>query len=166
MLNRNIQPQASIEDIVNVDGYGNRVFRVDGYSVEFHYEKDHEYSEVIYDLTCPFTFEFIVAGESEVTIVCKAEQGDAYLTQIEPHSPVSPPTDYVMPFPFKLDVITPADVRDTKPKRKTQRQKQAEVDGLLDELITLQTVIDICGDDADYAVRIADVKRKLGEATA
>ena len=40
------------------------------------------------------------------------------------------------------------------------------VDGLLDELNVLKTVIDICGTDEDYAVRIADVKHKLKEATA
>lgn len=66
---------------------------------------------------------------------------------------------------IKLEVITPADVEQAEPKRNS-RTKQTEIDGLLDELNVLKTVIDICGSDEDYAVRIADVKRKLKEATA
>lgn len=160
MLNRNIQPKASIGDIVNVAGYANRVFTVEERAVTFRENEDTEYTEISYDLTCPFSFEFIIAEETEVTIVCKAAGADAYLTQIEPHNEIAP-----LDFPgfsiphVHLSIITPADVA---PKRKPTRR--AVIDGLLDELITLQTVIDVCGTDEDYAVRITDVKRKLKEA--
>ena len=165
MLNRNIQPKASVGDLVNVAGYANRVFTVEETAVTFRKNEDTEYSEVVYDLTCPFTFEYIIAEEAEVTIVCKEADSDDYLTQIEPHNDI----ELLAPLDFErkpinadwlinLTTITPADVA---PKRKPTRR--AVIDGLLDELITLQIVVDVCGTDEDYAVRITDVKAKLKE---
>jgi hypothetical protein len=172
--NNEIKPIATFGDIVTVKGYGNRVFMVEEFTVEYQHHPDGKITpSVIYDLTCPFTFDYIIGEQADITVVCKAATAHMYISQIEPYTPDAPvdyeiksPANYENPkiseWEFKLEVITPADV---KPKRQSKRQKQAEIDGLLDELITMQTVIDICGSDEDYAVRIADVKRKLKEAS-
>ena len=161
--NNEIKPVANFGDLVTVVGYGNRVFMVEAFTIEELNEPRGKTPNVVYDLTCPFTFDFIIGEQTDITVVCKEASANSYLAQIEPYSP-NAPTDFEMPT-YNLQVITPADVA-PKPKRKTQRQKQAEIDGLLDELNVLKTVIEICGNDEDYAVRIADVKRKLKEATA
>lgn len=150
--------KADFGDIVTVNGYTGEYFHVDGFSEYYNYEPGVMFSEVVYDLTAALDYKSgTIAEDSEITLVAKANEAKAFIANL-----LKPPTDYEDK-PYKLVTITPADVANTKPKRKSQRQKQAEIDGLLDELITLQTVIDICGSDDEFAVRIADVKRKLKE---
>lgn len=162
-MTHEIKPVANFGDLVTVVGFGNRVFMVEAFTIEELNEPSGITPNIVYDLTCPYTFEFIIGEQTDITVVCKAATAHTYISQIEPYTPDAP-VDYVKPT-YNLQIITPADVA-PKPKRKTQRQKQAEIDGLLDELNVLKTVIDICGTDEDYAVRIADVKRKLKEVTA
>lgn len=168
-----IKPLASHGDIVTVKGYDNRVFTVEEFTVEYLHHADKTITpSVIYDLTCPFSYDFIIAEQTDITVVCKADKAQAYVAQIEPYTPTAP-QDYEMPAPIRewlgaLNPITDEDLAKSKPKPKrlSMRQKQAVVDGLLDELIGVQTVVDMCGIDAEYAGMIADVKRRLGEATA
>ena len=170
--NNEIHPAASFGDLVRVVGYGDRVFMVEEFIVEYQHRPDGSITpNVAYDLTCPFTFEFIIGEQADIAVVCKAATAHTFISKMTPYSPPDAPVDYP-PSLFSqikkhnLEVITPADVsKHEKPKRKTQRQKQTEIDGLLDELNVLKTVIEICGTDEDYAGRIADVKRKLKEAS-
>jgi len=153
--------KADFGDIVTVSGYAGEYFHVDGFSEYYNYEPGVMFSEVVYDLSAALDYKSgTIAEDSEITLVAKANEAKAFIDSL-----LKPPTDFVDLSAINLEVLMKTDVANSKPKRKTQRQKQAEVDVLLDELITLQTVIDVCGTDEDYAVRIADVKRKLGEAT-
>lgn len=170
MTNGRLPRKADIGDIVTVSGYADAYFHVDGFSEYYNYEPGVMFSEVVYDLSAALDYKSgTIAEDSEITLVAKANEAKAFIDAL-----LKPPVDYedkpkgtqIDKLFVNLTAITNEDVANSKPKRKTARQKQADIDGLLDELITLQTVVDICGDDADYAVRIADVKRKLGEATA
>lgn len=152
---QNMKPSANFGDLVSVVGYGSRVFLVDAYSVQFHHEPGKSYSEIIYDLSCPFTFEFIISDAKEITVVCRKTQVKAYLDEMIPYTHDAP-KDYPQ---IKLEVISSTDVK------ASVKSRQVEIDELLDELITLQIVIDICGSDEDYAVRVHEVRRKLKEAT-
>lgn len=171
--NNEIKPTAAHGDIVTVKGYQNRVFTVEEFTVEYLHHADKTITpSVIYDLTCPHSYDFIIAEQTDVTVVCKAEGADAYISQIEPYVPQAP-QDYEMPAPIRewlgaLNPITDEDIAESKPKPKrlSFRQKQAVVDGLLDELLTVRNVIEILGDSDEYAEKIADVKQRLKEATA
>lgn len=157
-----IKPTASFGDLVTVKGYGNRVFTVESFVYEELNERNGITPNIVYDLTCPFSGDFYISEQADVTVVCKEAESTRYLSQIDPPA-LDAPIDYVKPT-YKLQVITPDDVA-PKPKRQSKRQKQAEIDGLLDELIGVQTVVDMCGIDAEYEAMIADIQRRLREAT-
>lgn len=154
--------KADFGDIVTVSGYAGEYFHVDGFSESYNYEPGVMFSEVVYDLTAALDYKtYVIADDEDVTVVAKASDADAFIASIS-----KPPADFEIPkvlteWAVNLTVITEDDVKQAE-KSPT---KQAEIDSLLDELAVLVTVIEICGSDDDYAVRVADVKRKLKEAT-
>lgn len=149
-----ITPIASYGDIVRVIGYGDHLFAVDAYTIEYHYEHDHEYCELLYDLTCVYGDSgYIVGEQDDISVVCKADQSHEFLKGMSTPPPV-----------YKADWLTVIiDVDKPAVSSRKKPTKQQEIDGLLDELLTLKTVIDICGTDEDYAVRFTDVIAKLKE---
>lgn len=149
-----ITPIASYGDIVRANGYGDHLFAVEAYTIEYHYELDHEYCEVLYDLTCVYGDSgYIIGEQSDISVVCKADQSHEFLQGMTAPPPV-----------YKADWLTVIiDVNKPAVSQRKQPTKQQEIDALLDELLTLKTVIDICGTDEDYAVRFTDVIAKLKE---
>lgn len=151
-----ITPIASYGDIVRVIGYGDHLFAVEAYTIEYHYEHDHEYCELLYDLTCVYGDSgYIIGEQDDISVVCKADQSHEFLKGMTAPPPV-----------YKADWLTVIiDVNKPTVSSRKKPTKQQEIDGLLDELLTLKTVIDICGTDEDYAVRFTDVIAKLKEVS-
>ena len=154
-----ITPIASFGDIVTVVGFGDHLFAVDRYTIEYHYEPDVELCEVIYDLTCVYGDSgYIIGEQADITVVCTADKSEAYLRDYATQEPT-----------YKADWLT-VTVQIDKPKpptdRRKQAQKQALVDELLDELNDLLTLNAFFGGkDFEYAERIARVTGKLKEVS-
>ena len=66
-------------DLVMVAGYIDRLFFVDGWTVEHNYTPEATWTEKWFDVTCAHTGEYHMAEASEVTRVCGADQADDYL---------------------------------------------------------------------------------------
>jgi len=157
--------KATFGDIVTVLGYGNALYKVENFTEQTINEPNGKVSEVFYDLTDVEDYtNYVIADDEDITVVATADNADEYFAKFTMQ--IKPPTDYAKPFYFgDMMINIPSDYAEVakvtkKPKAPT---KQAVIDGLLDELITMQTVIDVCGTDDGYAVRIDDVKRKLKE---
>lgn len=160
-----ITPIASYGDIVRVVGYGDHLFAVEAYTIEYHYEHDFEYCELLYDLTCVYGDSgYIVGEQDDISVVCKAHESDAFLsglTEAKPKSNIGKLT-------VNLNMSDDGTITVNKPKPPTDRRKQVmkqtEIDGLLDELSDLLTLHEVFGGkDLVMAEKIARVTGKLKE---
>lgn len=157
-----ITPIANYGDIVRVVGYGDHLFAVEAYTIEYHYEHDFEYCELLYDLTCVYGDSgYIVGEQDDISVVCKAHESDAFLSGLSTQTPT-----------YKADWLTftvsEGTIKPTLQKPPTDRRKQAmkqdEIDGLLDELSDLLALHEVFGGkDLVMAEKIARVTGKLKE---
>lgn len=74
-----IQPRANLGDLVTIDGYGNRVFRIDALNYEYYRDAEVEHSGIFFETTDVETLELLLADESEVTVISRSEKADNYL---------------------------------------------------------------------------------------
>jgi hypothetical protein len=66
-------------DLVRVDGYWPRVFRVDGYRSEHWRYPNEQWTETVYELVDAHTGEFLEADVEDLTLVETADKADAWL---------------------------------------------------------------------------------------
>lgn len=159
-----ITPIASYGDIVRVVGYGDHLFAVEAYTIEYHYEADHEYCELLYDLTCVYGDSgYIVGEQDDISVVCKAHESDAFLSGITTQTPTYK-ADWLT-FTVSEGTIKPTLQKAQPPTdRRKQALKQDEIDGLLDELSDLLALHEVFGGkDLVMAEKIARVTGKLKE---
>ena len=160
-----ITPIANYGDIVRVVGFGDHLFAVEAYTIEYHYEHDHEYCELLYDLTCVYGDSgYIVGEQDDISVVCKADEADAFLSGLSTQTPTYK-ADWLS-ITFSEGTVKPTLQKAQPPTdRRKQALKQTEIDGLLDELITLKVVMaDVFGEDnLEYTDKIARVTGKLKE---
>lgn len=69
----------SFGDLIHVDGYDNRPFFVDCWTVETIHEPESTWTEVWFDITCAHTGEYMMAELNDITRICGADQADDYL---------------------------------------------------------------------------------------
>ena len=86
-MKHEIKPIASFGDIVKVTGYGDDLFAVDSYIVEYTYEPDSASCEIVYDLTCIIgnVGVFTLAEQADISVVCKAEEANLFLREYKPN---------------------------------------------------------------------------------
>ncbi len=127
-MNPKLTPIARIGDLITLQGYGKRVFRVDSYTHEFIYEIDATTEDIYYDCTCVSTSEYTIGAQDDVTVVCNEAQADAFLKTYK-----HPKFNARMP--NVLENIFAEVKTVTKPVAKTKAvpTKQARIDALLDE---------------------------------
>src|SRR5699024_2639415 len=82
-------------DLGRMDGYGDELFFVDGYSVEHIYKPSAEYVEVCYDLTSAHGGGYTMGFEEDIHRVCGAEAADDYL-MYHASPPKEKPSNYVI----------------------------------------------------------------------
>jgi hypothetical protein len=133
-------------DLVRVDGYWPRVFKVDGYRREQWQYPDEEWTDVVYELHDVGNLEFIEADMADLTLVETADKAEAYLETNPPH--------YEAPAPVKPDWMTfmfgeeekavskPKEPRkptareisakEAEERRAARKERAAEIDNLLD----------------------------------
>jgi len=161
-----ITPIASYGDIVRVVGYGDHLFAVEAYTIEYHYEHDFEYCELLYDLTCVYGDSgYIVGEQDDISVVCKAVESDAFLSGLTEAKPKPSHTPDWLSITFSEGTLKPAIQKAQPPTdRRKQAMKQDEIDGLLDELSDLLALHEVFGGkDLVMAEKIARVTGKLKE---
>lgn len=159
-----ITPIANYGDIVRVVGFGDHLFAVEAYTIEYHYEHDHEYCELLYNLTCVYGDSgYIVGEQDDISVVCKAHESDAFLSGLSTQTPTYK-ADWLT-FTVSEGTIKPTLQKAQPPTdRRKQAMKQTEIDGLLDELSDLLALHEVFGGkDFVMAEKIARVTGKLKE---
>lgn len=68
-----------IGDIVQVFGYGGRIWKVDGYIHSHHVYDDEEWTELCYELTGVDTDDWIDAFEEDMRLLARASEAEEYL---------------------------------------------------------------------------------------
>jgi hypothetical protein len=66
-------------DLVRVDGYWPRVFRVDGYRIEHWRYPNETWTDMVYELVDAHTGEFLEADVEDLTLVETADKADDWL---------------------------------------------------------------------------------------
>lgn len=152
MINPKMTPVANIGDLVNINGYANRLFRVDSYTHEFTFERGIESEDIYYDCTCVSAGEYNLGAQEDITVVCRADDTAEFLKTYE-----HPEVDVIALDIFENmfvnmtwgaeDVIQPIKATVAKTKEPT---KQELIDGYLDELINVNNAIELIGDEDGY----------------
>src|SRR5690625_7622171 len=73
------RPNAGIGDLVTIDGYGNRVFRVDSINYEYYLDEEVEHDGIFYETTDVRTFDMLLAVDVDITVVSPYEHARKYL---------------------------------------------------------------------------------------
>lgn len=156
-MNPKLKPAATIGDIVTIDGYGRRLFRVDGYTHEFMYDEDGANEDIWYDVSCVITGDYTIGAHDEVKFVCEAKYAETYIAAYD--HPALEPLNGGLTMNF-IDV--PAPIPPPKPRIRTKVQTQ--IDALLDEMNDTRSLIETIGDaDGEYARKISEIQTKLRE---
>jgi hypothetical protein len=98
-------------DLVRVDGYWPRVFKVDGYRREHWVYPNEEWTDMVYELHDIANTEFIEADVEDLTLVETADKADDYLAANPPNYEAPAPT-----MPDWMTFITGGDETMSKPK--------------------------------------------------
>ena len=143
-------------DLVRMDGYGDELFFVDGYSVEHIYKPSAEYVEVYYDLTSADGGGYTIGFEEDIHRVCGAEAADDYLMY---HA--SPPKEKPRNYVINIDM---EELANQILQRKTEMSadNSAIIDELLIELNDYMILSEMFGTD-EYDDSIADIKKELSD---
>jgi hypothetical protein len=80
-------------DLVRVDGYWPRVFRVDGYRSEHWQYPNETWTETVYELVDAHTGEFLEADVEDLTLVETADNADEWLAANPASTGASKPFD-------------------------------------------------------------------------
>jgi hypothetical protein len=136
------KPQFNFGDIVKVEGYYPQTFIVDGYREEQYHYPGEQWTDLVYELHCANSLEWLEADEDDLTFVAAAEEAERYLAENPPYEPMRSETNEVISRMFGGDEMKPDQPR--KPtarelsakeaeERKAARKAQAaEIDNLLD----------------------------------
>jgi|SRR5690625_3962352 len=73
------RPNAGIGDLVTINGYGNRVFRIDAVNYEYYRDEEVEHDGFYYETTDVETLEMLLADDVDITIISPSENARKYL---------------------------------------------------------------------------------------
>ena len=157
-MNPNLKPAAQIGDLVTLDGYGRRLFRLDAYTHEISYDEDGPSEDIWYDVSCVITGEYTVGSHDDIVLVCKAQASEKFLDNYQHPA--------IKPLHGGLEIVFTADYfEDYAPKPKPALVKapiQSEIDGFLDEINDIRSLIATIGDaDGEYQRNLDEAKAKL-----
>lgn len=151
-----------VGDLCVVDGYGRRVWEVVGYTREQSY-MDRVYSEeIIYNLTCTITPEWIIGVQSDTTLVCRAEYAFEYIMYLNGEG---------LPPKLSDEESFLSIIKKTEEAAMSNEAKEAmesyiypdTIDGLLEQLADLKFLEETTGQDEALQDNINIVKEKLEE---
>jgi len=166
-MNPKMTPIAQLSDLVTINGYANRLFRVDSYTHEFTFERGIESEDIYYDCTCVTAGEYTLGAQEDLTVVCREGQTEAFLKTYEhPEIDVIASNIYDEMFTNMTwevrDVVNPIKAV-IAPKGPT---KQERIDALLDDMNNVNTAMALIGDEGgDYGRRVDEIKAELEAMT-
>lgn len=169
MINPKMTPLAQLGDLVTINGYANRLFRVDSYTHEFTFERGIESEDIYYDCTCVTAGEYTLGAQEDLTVVCREGQTEEFLKTYE-----HPEIDVIASEMFdgmfgnifgEAEQMTkPVNTVTTKKTKEPTRQELIDV--LLDDMNNVYNAIELVGDDGgDYGRRIDEIKAELSAVT-
>src|SRR5690554_2015861 len=168
-MNPKMTPIAQLGDLVTINGYANRLFRVDSYTHEFTFERGIESEDIYYDCTCVTAGEYTLGAQEDLTVVCREGQTEEFLKTYE-----HPEIDVVASDLFENmfgnifggeadTVIQPYKPINTIIKKPKEPTKQERIDALLDDMNNVNNAIELIGDEGGgYAERLGEIKAELG----
>jgi hypothetical protein len=156
-MKENEKPQVDFNfgDLVRVDGYWPRVFRVLGYRNESYFYPNENWSEIVYELTDASSGEWLEADEADLTLAETADNAEAWLRE-------NPPTQPHTSVKIKPEKPSARELSAQEAeKRKSERKTRAEqIDNLLDIANWNRRMLDKTSDDA-YGDRLFAVEAEL-----
>lgn len=146
MSKNNIRPKANIGDLIKVNGYGMRIFRIDSVNYEYYRDEEEVHDGIFYETVDVQTMELLIADDSDITVLTKAKPGA--------------PSEII-------PTVRGAAVAE---KKAEVRADESEINGLLDELSDYLSLIEMFGEDEEpgdgkYRKKVDEVKAKLTELT-
>jgi hypothetical protein len=132
-------------DLVRVDGYWPRVFKVDGYRREHWQYPNEEWTDMVYELHDVANTEFIEADVEDLTLVETADKADDYLAANPPNYEVpaqEKPEWMTFMFGGEETMSKPKEPRkptareisakEAEERKAARKARAAEIDNLLD----------------------------------
>jgi hypothetical protein len=132
-------------DIVRVDGYWPRVFKVDGYREEKYHYPGEIWTDLVYELYDIANSEWLEADMEDLTLVVEADKADDYLTANPPNYEAPAPTmpdwmtfitggDETMSKPKEPRKLTAREIsaKEAEERKAARKARAAEIDNLLD----------------------------------
>ena len=155
----NLQPKAAIGDLIAVKGYGNRLFRVEEVLFERRFTKDETFDDILYDVHCVDTDEYVVTWDDDTTLIARASGAEIHLRNRPADQRYDPDAK-----PKPISEWTVQISMSPKPKAKAPKPltNAQQIDKLLDKRNDLRAITEVIGDsDGNYAGRIADIDTKI-----
>lgn len=176
----NMTPIANIGDLVNVDGYADKLAEVISYTHEFRYEPDKIYEDIYYDCVCVDSAEYLLASNEDLTVVCQAQDSSDYL-RIYHSKKDNDITSEILGedlteenFQREMErqwskLIIESEGGTMIPKKTDKGRKkspsivrQERIDELLDEMLNVMAVAELVGSDDEYCRdRISEIEAEL-----
>lgn len=164
-MNPKMTPLAQLGDLATIDGYANRLFRVDSYTHEFTFERGIESEDIYYDCTCVTAGEYTLGAQEDLTVVCREGQTEEFLKTYE-----HPEIDVIAVEMFdgmfgnifgEAEQMT-SPFKTVYQKKTKEPTKQERIDALLDDMNNVYNAIELVGDEGgDYGRRIGEIKAEL-----
>lgn len=178
---------ANIGDIVTVEGYELGVFQVESWTHQVDHQSEFIDEVIMYDVTDLKTYNFLIAFQEDISVICKADKADEYLRNLGINKPDSPRT-YGEEYSFMIDPVWEQIENMTFLKKEAEEMasstrgsgkpkemsKQERINRFLDEINDYEELIRNFGDEAEsgddeygerkageYRERIESAKRKL-----
>lgn len=132
-------------DLVRVDGYWPRVFRVDGYHIDTWRYPNETWTETVYELVDAHSGEFLEADVEDLTLVETADKAEAYLAAnpapAQSPAPIKPEWMSIMfggdetmskPKEPRKPTARELSAKEAEERKQARKERGEQIDNLLD----------------------------------
>lgn len=151
-------------DLIRVEGYADRPFFVDSWTIETICLPDVTYSETWFDITCAWTGEYMRAELSDIKRICGADQAEIYL-----ESNTKGSEDMIDTFGWGDEYRPNKKLVTRNPELEKQREEERmkkQVDKLLDDYNDAMVLAEVIEEDAEkYREQAVDILGRLAKFT-
>lgn len=133
----NITPICTVGDLVMINGFGNRVWKVSSFTQKASLKSGESESSVVYVLSCVVSNEHATAEHNNIMLVCKASFANTYLDRLDKSG--RPPTRITEGTIVKTN-RSPSPIKHSDTKR---------LDEILDQMSMIFSTRDLLGELSD-----------------
>lgn len=120
------KPEFNFGDIVSCAGYHPQVFIIDGYREEHYHYPDESWADLVYELHCASSGEWLEADADDLSLVVPAEQAEEYLAVNPAPAPMRTETSGLLSLMFGGDDMH-FGKKPEQPKKPTARELSAQL---------------------------------------